>query len=461
MLRQRSLRFRLTVWYALILAAALGLFSALIWFSLQQRLLSETDRDLSDRAARFQSYLATESAEVSGDNLKDELDEFSQGLPSADFLDLRAANGFAFHFPGKRTPSGPARTVSRQFTIGRDSYELRIGTSLQAIDHTLDLLAYLLLGLVPLAIAIACIGGSWLSGRALRPVDEITDAARTIGIDNLSLRLPVSGTGDELQRLTETWNVMLARLEAAVQTLAQFAADASHELRAPLSVIRTSAELALRRGRSPESYRGSLREIADEAERMTQLVEDLLFLARQEAQSTEMPKAPLDLKELVREVVAEMRGIAEARAIRIGLTGLDSAALWISGNRPALRRLFLVLIDNALKYSRAAAEVQVSVAAAGGAATVWVRDFGVGIGSAELPHIFKRFYQADRAHADGGFGLGLSLADSIARAHGVAIEVESAEGCGSTFRVTFPAATRAAGGSRPAQTPDPLLNARR
>lgn len=461
MLRQRSLRFRLTVWYALILAAALALFSALIWLSLRQRLLSETDRDLSDRAARFQSYVATESAEVSGDNLKDELDEFCQGLPSADFLDLRATNGFEFHFPDKRPPEAPTRTVNRQFNIGRDSYELRIGTSPQAIDHTLDLLAYLLLTLVPLVIAIACVGGAWLSGRALRPVDEITNAARTIGIDNLSLRLPVPATGDELQRLTETWNVMLARLEAAVQTLSQFAADASHELRAPLSVIRTSAELALRRARSPESYRGSLREIADEAERMTQLVEGLLFLARQEAQSTEMPKAPLDLNELVHEVVAEMHGIAEARAIRIRLTAADSAPLRISGNRPALRRLFLVLIDNALKYSRAESDVLVSIAAAEGSATVSVRDFGVGIGAADLPHIFERFYQADRAHADGGFGLGLSLAAGITRAHGAAIEAESAEGSGSTFRVAFPAATHAFGGSRPAQTPDPLLNARR
>ncbi len=169
--------------------------------------------------------------------------------------------------------------------------QLEISSSLEAIDHTLDLLKILLFSLVPVVIVVACAGGAWLSRRALKPVDEITTAAQTIGIGNLSLRLRTPQTGDELQRLTEVWNVMLGRLEGAVKTLSQFAADASHELRTPLAVIRTSAELALRRARTPESYRESLREISDEAERMTRLVEDLLFLARNDARESEMPMA--------------------------------------------------------------------------------------------------------------------------------------------------------------------------
>ncbi|HTA45138.1 MAG TPA: ATP-binding protein [Bryobacteraceae bacterium] len=462
MRRARSIRFRLTVWYALILAAALGLFSALIWLSLRQRLLSEIERDLSDRAARFQSYVMEEATEVPEPNLKDEMLEFCQGLPSSDFLQLRGASGLEFHFPDRTPAAGRTRTIQRQFTIGGDSFRLEMGSSLRAIDHTLDLLEYLLFSLVPLVIAIACAGGAWLSRRALKPVDEITTAARMIGIDNLSLRLPSPHTGDELQRLTEAWNVMLARLEEAVKTLSQFAADASHELRTPLAVIRTSAELALRRARAPEAYRDSLKEIAEEAERMTQLVEDLLFLARHDAQSAEMPKEPVDLADLVSDVTQEIRGIADIRQVRIHKTPPDdrSGPMLISGNRPALHRLILLLLDNAVKYSRPGADVLAAVTAQQDEIAITIQDFGVGISQGDLPHIFKRFYQADCARTDGGFGLGLALAESIARAHDASIEVSSVEGSGSMFRVAFKTATSAAVGSRQEQIQDPLLSAR-
>src|SRR5665213_1393557 len=158
MARERSIRFRLTVWYALILFAALGLFSGLIWLSLRQRLLSEADRDLSDRATRFQTYLTREAAEVAPGQLKDELEEFCQALPPSDDLELQG-KGFEFHYPGV-PPSGKARTLHRQFNVGPNLFQLRIRSSLQTIGHTLDLLAFLLFSLVPGAIAIACAGGA-------------------------------------------------------------------------------------------------------------------------------------------------------------------------------------------------------------------------------------------------------------------------------------------------------------
>jgi len=458
---ERSIRFRLTAWYALVLVAALGLFSGLLWLSLRQRLVGEVDRDLADRAGRFQTYMAKEAAEIPPVDLVDELEEFCQALPPSDYLQLDGARGFEFHYP-KRAPSrkDSDRTLQRQFGIGSDMFRLQIGSSLTAIDHTLDLLRLLLLSLVPLVVVVACAGGAWLSGRALKPVDEITAAARSIGIDNLSLRLRTPQTGDELQRLAEVWNTMLGRLEAAVKTLSQFAADASHELRTPLAVIRTSAELALRRDRSPESYRNSLVEISEEAERMTQLVADLLFLARADvdngaangARTAEMPLEPVDPDILLREVCEELTSVAGARRIRIRRASSTDRTALVSGNPAALRRLFLVLLDNAIKYSHAGAEVIVAISNEGGAVTVTVEDFGVGIGQADQPNIFKRFYQADKARTDGGFGLGLSLAESIVKAHGAAIDVTSEEGRGSKFRVVFQGAGREARVAAQAET---------
>jgi heavy metal sensor kinase len=436
-MRARSIQFRLTVWYALVLAAALGLFGGLIWVSLRQRLIDDADRELSGSASRFEQYFRREAAEETSEHLRDELDEFCQALPATDYLRLRGTSGFEFHYPERGAPPGKVRSTRTQFTVSGEAFTLEAGTSLGRIHRTLELLQFLLFSLIPAVIAIACLGGAWLSRRALRPVDQLTAAARTIGIENLSQRLVVPKTGDELERLTELWNTMLGRLESAVTTLSQFAGDASHELRTPLAVIRTSAELSLRRARVPESYRESLSEIAAEAERMTQLVEDLLFLARSDARTVGMPMSALDLRDIICDVANELRELAEVRNLRVR-TALGESEIVVSGNRAALRRLFLVLLDNALKYSPPGNQVNVTAAAAGDSVTVAVEDFGTGIAAADLPHIFQRFYRADKARTDAGHGLGLSLAATIARVHGAAIDVTSVEGEGSVFSVTLP-----------------------
>jgi len=178
-------------------------------------------------------------------------------------------------------------------------------------------------------------------------VDDITAAARAISVDNLSLRLPAPDTGTKFQRLIEVWNSMLARLEEAVKTLSQFAADASHELRTPLAVIRTNAEIALRRVRSPESYRDSLREIEEEAARMTRWWTICCILARQDAQTAEMPRELLDPGEVLAGAVGELHSLAGMRGIRLKFAAYGKASL-VRANQAALRRIFLVLLDNAL-----------------------------------------------------------------------------------------------------------------
>ncbi len=453
-MRRRSVRFRLTVWYAVILSAGLSLFGALTWLSLRSRLMAEIDRDLEGRAARFETYFRTESADLAGDELRDELQEFCQALPPSSYVDLRGADAFEFHYVvGVAEPAANLRMFRVPFTTAQGAFELEVGAPVGSALHALELLRNLLLGLIPLVIAIACVGGAWLSGRALKPVNDIAAAALTISIENLSARLPVPATGDEIARLSEVLNTMFARLESAVNTLSQFVADASHELRTPLAVIRTSAELALRRARTPEGYRDSLKEVAAEAERMTRLVEDLLVLARKDAQMAEIPLAPLDLREVLGDLCAEVHDLAAMRQVEIK-AALGDAPAMVFGNRAALHRLFLVLLDNALKYSRSGGAVIVTVDRE--RLRVTVQDFGAGISETDLPHIFKRFYRADRARNGGGYGLGLALAESIASAHGAAIEVQSTEGTGSVFQVVFPA--RAA---RPGIVPDGTVAARR
>lgn len=439
-MRSRSVRFRLTIWYAVVLAAGLSLFSGLIWLSLRHRLMEEIDQDLEARASQFQRYFASESVDSPGE-LRTELEEFCQALPPSSYVELRGSGGFTFIYParGQKLVSD-FRSLRRHFTFNQDVFELEIQAPTTSTEHTLHLLSILLWSASPVVILIACLGGAWLSARALKPVHDIAAAALTISIENLAERLPVPDTGDELARLTEVLNTMFARLESAVKTLSQFAADASHELRTPLAVIRTTAELALRRARAPESYRDSLQEVASEAERMTRLVEELLMLARTDAGTTEMPLGAVDVREVLADVCDEMRGLAEMRQVHLQVPQRalrDGGSAIVAGNRPALHRLFLVLVDNALKFSHSGGEVMVEVENLDSKISVAIEDFGIGISERDVPHIFERFYRVEGVRTGQGHGLGLSLAKNIARVHGASIEVESTEGEGSKFRVIF------------------------
>ena len=178
-MRTRSIRFRLTVWYAVDSRGRVGLFGGLIWLSLRHRLMAEIDRDLAGRASRFERYFASESAEAAGDELRDELEEFCQALPPASYIDLRGANGFTFPLSGRRQDAGgecSERCVGSSPSTARFSI-WKLARPVAEVLHTLDLLRLLLWSLIPVVIVIACLGGAWLSGRALKPVKDITAAA--------------------------------------------------------------------------------------------------------------------------------------------------------------------------------------------------------------------------------------------------------------------------------------------
>jgi heavy metal sensor kinase len=442
-MRNRSIRFRLTGWYSLALTAGLAVFALAIWVSMERSLTSEIDRALAARAKGFGAFVQREMAEGTL-TLQEEIQEYAGALPAGSAVQIRGSGGELLldSKPGFPFRDSVVTAVSwqghryRALLLRRARFEIGLAQPMDATESLLTRLQWLLIGCIPPVILAAAAGGNWLSRRALKPVDRITLAARSVGIGNLSERLEVPATGDELQRLAETWNGMLARLEAAVKRLSRFTADASHELRTPLAVIRTTAEIAARRARSPEGYQEALGQIVAESQRMTHLVEDLLFLARCDSESAEMPMTPVDLGAAVEEACCHARPLGEARGITIESRG---ARVAVSGNGLAIRQLLLVLLDNAIKYSPEGAAVRVAVLEEKAGAVVEIADRGAGIPESDMPHIFERFYRArqNEAGAASGYGLGLSLADAIAQRHGGRIEVTSELGEGSTFRVVF------------------------
>jgi signal transduction histidine kinase len=295
-----------------------------------------------------------------------------------------------------------------------------------------------LLASAPLLLLISCAGGYWVSRRALKPVDRITAAARSISISNISERIPVSQTRDELQRLAETCNAMLDRLESSVNQIKRFTADASHELRGPLSLIRTAAEIALKNPRADVESRRALKDIVDEVAKAAILLEEMLTLARADSLPVTLPRTQVDLAALLEEVCATARPIAKQHALNF-LRDDDDGKVMVLGDASALKRLMWILLDNALKYSTPNGTIAVSLSTVAGQAKVVVHDNGIGISPADLPFVFDRFYRADpsRGIVEGN-GLGLAIAKWIAETHQAVLSVTSEQGMGTSFTVLFP-----------------------
>jgi heavy metal sensor kinase len=408
------------------------------------------DARLTQRLQGLETALGAEAEIRDRAQLQQELGEFLREVPDGSLVQLREASG-ALLLPSPKQPVLPPaasgqtmpyteRVDGRQFRVAGarlesagSVYDAQVAVSLAEIVGVMQDFRHLLLWMIPGVMIVACFGGYWLSSRALRPVDEITTVARSIGVQNLSQRLAVPRTGDELQRMAQTWNDVLERLDIAVRRIRQFTSDASHELRTPLALIRATAELALRRERDPEEYRTSLRQIEHEAGHMTALTESLLTLARADAGGLGMTLQSTDLNDLVHSVVEQNAALAGEKGVTLRAVPAEQPAL-AAADASGVRRILLILVDNALKHTPAGGTVTVSAAAGAGNSTLSVEDTGDGIPAAALPYIFERFYRADPARASGaGFGLGLSIAQAIAQAHGSAIAVSSTPGAGARF----------------------------
>lgn len=454
--RLNSISLCLTIWFGAIFLAGWVLFGTAMWINLRRTLKNERYLTLSHRLIRLQLLLnktqredATarfadyqQFARATGGGLAEILrPDGSRALPSP----TTAAQKFPWPAIRAGTAQQFVYVPSRSFWVlaRRSSLDGQIvylaAASPQAENQVvLDLFCEGLFASAPILLLISSACGYWLSGKALKPVDRITAAVRSISIRNLSQRLPVTRTGDEIERLAETCNQMLDRLEGAVNQIKQFTADASHELRGPVSFVRTVAEVASRNPQADAESRQAFAEIVEETTKATVLLEDMLTLARADADRGATALMELNLADVVEQASEMARPIAEERHLSLTVS-LETPVVKVLGDFGTLRRLLWILLDNSLKYTPAPGQIEVALCAIDRRATVSVRDSGTGISESDLPHIFDRFYRADRSRSQiHGSGLGLSIAKWIAALHHADLTVTSDLNYGTEFRLDLP-----------------------
>jgi len=452
------IQLRLTAWYFAVLAVVLSAFGIIGYFAMRHSIRKTVDEELQVRAEGVHQLIEQTIQRGAKEDLPEGLREHTELRAGGALLQVSDEQGNwlyrstvmsdygvprpatipkrATEFRGRDVP---LRIWSEKVSVGGQSYLIQSAFEMDDFYEALHHFALLLLISIPSLLVCAAAGGYWISTRALAPVDQITQTARTISAQKLSSRLVVPNTGDELQRLSETLNGMLERLEAAFKKITQFTADASHELRTPVAVMRTRAELSLRKARSADEYREVIAEVLTELEKTSGLIEQLMFLARADSGAETLHFAATNVAEVLREACHQGSALAEAKQIAFQ-EHIPGESMWIQADASSLRRLFLILIDNAVKYTPASGQIEVSLHRNDGYAVAEVRDTGIGIAEADLPNVFERFYRADKARTreSGGVGLGLSIGRWIAEVHSGTIEVHSSPGRGSTFQIRLP-----------------------
>ncbi len=475
-MKRLSIGLRLTLWYLAIFFVGELIFGTGMWFILRKNLFDIADASLEGQAADLQTFFVARPSESLA-QLQKEISEDYQIERSEDYVQISAADGnFIYrsrfllenplpqisvnhldkpNYQNRRLGRNPFRILSERVEVGGRVFVVQIAASLDEEIETLDAFRGYLLMFAPLLLLGASGGGYWLSRRALAPVDALARTARTISGNNLSSRLEQLNTGDELQRLSDTLNEMLGRIESAFLRITEFTADASHELRTPIALIHTEAELALRRSRNEAEYRETLQHILYEAERMGILLEQLLALARADSGREALELRPIDLLATWRESAAKWKQVAALRSLQFE-EHLTVQHMPVMGDANALRRVIDILLDNALKYTSSPGKVTLLGEEKNGRAVVSVEDTGIGIALADQARIFERFYRVDKARSRelGGAGLGLAIAQWIVQLHHGSITVRSEPGKGSMFQVEIPLTTSILDANTPLPKPE-------
>jgi len=457
----RSLAFRLAVWYALLLSATFALVGTGMFYGLEQYLRSGLADSLRRRSTQIEQILADAPVDVSDGAIVESIETRIAAEFNNRFVRVtRERSGLVYRsgVPADRSfnpaaipplgPPWPARGIARRTGSVMESataidtasgrYLIELGASLEPIETLQAHLLRLLGMLLPVLVACAAGGGYLLVGWALRPVDRISQSAELMSLQDVDSRLPVLPSGDALARLSISLNHMLGRLRESVQTSRRFLADASHELRTPLTVIKGELQEVVRTETMSQALHDRIGSVLEEVARLEHLVSGLLVLSRLDVGEAQREWVDVDLAELSAGTAEQMRLMAEDRGIHLVSAALRPVV--VHGDRARLKQVIVNLLDNAIRFTPRGGTVTLGAVVGDAFQALEIRDTGIGIPAAALPHIFDRFYRIDeaRTRADGGAGLGLSIVRSICVAHRAEIEVDSEIGRGSCFRLKFP-----------------------
>jgi heavy metal sensor kinase len=459
-----SVRVRLTLWYVLVFGVLLSGFSLAIYLVLSKSLYSRLDLSLGNAAKTIARSFQVETNERGGDAAAGAVDTLSTlQLPDVHVAIYQDDRLLASNYPDGQPPvpldaslisstadgqmvfltvtnfgEEGARQVWLPLKTGGGRYVVFITEPLHDLVEQLEAMRRIFYFGLPAALLAAGIGGFLLARKSLAPVVAMSNQAEHISARNLHERLQVRNADDELGHLASVFNELLSRLNRSFEGMRAFMADASHELRTPLSIIRGEADVALSQDRESADYKAALAIIQDEAKRLSRLVDDMLELARADAGQRPLRLEAFYLNDLVDECCRAAQVLAAQKGL--SLQAEPAPDISFRGDEDILRRMLLNLLDNAIKYTPAGGSVMVSLKQESRFIKISVSDTGIGIPAEVAPQVFERFYRISKARsrADGGSGLGLSIAKWAAEAHKGSISVSSRPGQGSTFTVILP-----------------------
>jgi heavy metal sensor kinase len=467
----RSLRARVTCWYVGLLAAALVVFGASLYFGFKRYLDTAMEQSLAAEATSIGQMFVSELENKGPAWMSGELSESYPPENGEHFVRISRMNpdgGYEVIYQSadaRELALGPLRFAGssslrnsrvRDETGSRDQnvvlyslpyqlpsgtkYLIETGTTRRQVERLLSSLLTILLTLTPLVLLGAAIGGFLMMSQPLKPVVSLTLKAERIGIGEPGERLPVIRTGDELERLSLSLNRMISRLEDALAHNRRFSADVSHELRTPLTILRGELEHVIQLQNVGPEVAESVGSALEEIDRLAQIVESLLTISHLDTGGAGIEFNRFDLQEMVKTTAEQMKLLADEK--QITMSSDTSELVYGLGDESRIKQVLVNLLDNAIKYSHRGGHVVISVRSDENAACLTVADDGAGIPPDALPHIFERFYRAEKARPRGtaGAGLGLSIVEAICRAHGGTVSVDSTEGKGTTVKVRLPAA---------------------
>jgi len=462
---RHSLRFRVTRWYAGMLAVSILLFGATMYFGLQSFLYSSLRNSLLDDARAIGTRILEDATQRGVSFVIGEINEGYAPSSNGLFVRVTRADGLVMYRPQapanhnfdptlvpslpalqsasdcqEQSPGAQHLMVCALPYVTRDHtrYVIEVGSTYGQIHKTMHGLAQIFWLGGPLIVLLAFVGGYVVMGRALEPVHALIERAEQISWREPNQRLPVFDTGDELEQLSRALNRMLDRLEEAFEHIRRFSADVSHELRTPLTIIRGEIETVVNQHRSSPQVLDILGSALEEAERLTRIADQLLVLSRLDVGEENIRAETVDLGLLAKSTGDQMRLLSEEKQLSLEFD--ITPGVFVQGNTSRLRQIVVNLLDNAIKFSRPGGGIRLSVHARDRMAVLEVSDEGVGIPVESLRHVFERFYRADKARSreTDGSGLGLSIVEAIAKAHGGTLRVTSEENIGTRVTLEIP-----------------------